>query len=70
MDCWLTLRGIKTLHLRMRQHNKNGLAVANYLENHPAIDKVYYPGLSTHPQYALAVKKMNGFTGMIVIPRS
>jgi len=67
MDCWLTLRGIKTLHLRMRQHNRNGLAVANYLENHPAVDKVYYPGLPTHPQHALAVEQMDGFTGMVSI---
>ena len=67
MDCWLTLRGIKTLHVRMRQHNANGLAIARYLENHPDVDKVYYPGLESHPQYALAVEQMNGFTGMVSV---
>ena len=67
MDCWLTLRGIKTLHVRMRQHNANGLAIAKYLENHPDVDKVYYPGLESHPQYALAVEQMNGFTGMVSV---
>ncbi|MCH2466186.1 MAG: PLP-dependent aspartate aminotransferase family protein [Gemmatimonadetes bacterium] len=67
MDCWLTLRGIKTLHVRMRQHNSNGLAVARYLENHPAVEKVYYPGLPSHPQHALAVDQMDGFTGMVSV---
>ena len=67
MDCWLTLRGIKTLYVRMRQHNANGLAIARYLENHPAVDRVYYPGLESHPQYALAVEQMDGFTGMVSV---
>ena len=67
MDCWLTLRGIKTLHVRMRQHNANGLAVARYLENHPAVEGVYYPGLPSHPQHALAAEQMDGFTGMVSI---
>ena len=67
MDCWLTLRGIKTLHVRMRQHNANGLAVARYLENHPAVEKVYYPGLPSHPQHTLAAEQMDGFTGMVSI---
>ena len=67
MDCWLTLRGIKTLHVRMRQHNANGLAVARYLENHPAVDEVYYPGLPSHPQHTLAAEQMDGFTGMVSI---
>ena len=67
MDCWLTLRGIKTLHLRMRQHNKNGLAVARYLEDHPAIDRVLYPGLASHPQHKLAASQMIGFTGMVSV---
>jgi cystathionine beta-lyase/cystathionine gamma-synthase len=65
MDCWLTLRGVKTLHLRMRQHNENGLAVARYLEDHPAVDRVLYPGLASHPQHELAARQMIGFTGMV-----
>ena len=67
MDCWLTLRGTKTLHLRMRQHNANGLAIARYLEAHPAVDRVFYPGLASHPQHDLAVKQMRGFTGMVSV---
>jgi cystathionine beta-lyase/cystathionine gamma-synthase len=51
----------------MRQHNSNGLAVARYLENHPAVEKVYYPGLPSHPQHALAVDQMDGFTGMVSV---
>jgi cystathionine gamma-lyase len=64
-DCWLTLRGIKTLALRMREHNKNAMAIANFLANHQKITKVNYPGLETHPQYELAKKQMTGFGGMI-----
>jgi cystathionine beta-lyase/cystathionine gamma-synthase len=67
MDCWLTLRGIKTLHLRMRRHNKNGLAVARYLEDHPAVDRVLYPGLESHPQHGLAARQMVGFTGTVSV---
>jgi cystathionine gamma-lyase len=67
MDCWLTLRGIKTLHLRMREHNANGLAVARYLEAHPAVDRVLYPGLPSHPQHELALEQMKGFTGMVSV---
>ena len=67
MDCWLTLRGIKTLHLRMRQHNENGLSVARYLEDHPAVDHVLYPGLASHPQHELAARQMIGFTGMVSV---
>ncbi len=67
MDCWLTLRGIKTLHLRMRQHNENGLTVARYLEDHPAVDRVLYPGLKSHPQHELAARQMVGFTGMVSV---
>lgn len=65
MDCFLTLRGIKTLHLRMARHNANGLAVARFLEEHAGIDRVLYPGLPSHPQHALAAKQMSGFTGMV-----
>ena len=67
MDCWLTLRGAKTLHVRMRQHNSNGLAVARFLEQHPAVDRVLYPGLPSHPQHELAARQMEGFTGMVSV---
>lgn len=64
-DCWLTLRGIKTLALRMKEHNKNAMAIAKFLLNHPKIEKVNYPGLESHPQHELAKKQMSGFGGMI-----
>jgi cystathionine beta-lyase/cystathionine gamma-synthase len=64
-DSWLVLRGTKTLALRMQQHNANGLALAQYLGAHPKVKRVYYPGLTTHPQYELAKKQMNGFGGML-----
>ena len=67
MDCWLTLRGIKTLHVRMRQHNENGMAVARFLEGHPRVDRVLYPGLESHPEHALAKGQMTGFTGMVSV---
>jgi cystathionine beta-lyase/cystathionine gamma-synthase len=67
MDCFLTLRGIKTLHVRMRQHNANGLAVARFLESHPKIDRVLYPGLESHEQHELATRQMSGFTGMVAV---
>ncbi|MFQ5537866.1 MAG: trans-sulfuration enzyme family protein [Gemmatimonadota bacterium] len=67
MDCWLTLRGLKTLHVRMERHNANGMAVARYLEGHPAVDRVLYPGLPSHPQHALAASQMDGFTGMVSV---
>jgi cystathionine beta-lyase/cystathionine gamma-synthase len=67
MDCWLTLRGLKTLHVRMRQHNANGLAVARWLEAHPKVDRVLYPGLPSHPQHELASRQMCGFTGMVSV---
>jgi len=65
MDCWLALRGIKTLPLRMRQHDANGRAVATWLTRRPDIRQVYYPGLPTHPQHDLACRQMSGFGGMI-----
>lgn len=66
MDAWLTLNGIKTLPLRMKQHAENGMKVAQFLENHPATEKVLYPGLKSHPQHELAARIMsNGFGGMI-----
>ncbi len=67
MDAWLVLRGAKTLHLRMRAHNENGLAVARFLEEHPASEAVHYPGLESHPQHELAVRQMTGFTGMVSV---
>jgi len=67
MDCWLTLRGLKTLHVRMRQHNDNGMAVAKYLEAHANVGRVLYPGLPSHPQHELATRQMAGFTGMVSV---
>jgi cystathionine beta-lyase/cystathionine gamma-synthase len=65
MDCWLIMRGTKTLHVRMEAHNRNGLRIAEYLEQHAGIERVYYPGLPSHPQHELARRQMRGFTGMI-----
>lgn len=65
MDCWLVLRGTKTLHVRMEAHNRNGLAVAEFLEQHPKVEQVNYPGLASHPQHELAKRQMHGFTGML-----
>jgi cystathionine beta-lyase/cystathionine gamma-synthase len=64
-DSWLVLRGTKTLALRMAQHNANGLALAQFLDRHPKVRHVYYPGLPSHPQHALAAKQMRGFGGML-----
>jgi cystathionine beta-lyase/cystathionine gamma-synthase len=64
-DAWLVLRGTKTLSLRMERHNANGLAIAQYLEPHPKVASVYYPGLPSHEQHALARRQMRGFGGMI-----
>ena len=66
-DCWLALRGTKTLHLRMAAHNANGQRIAEWLETQPKVEKVYYPGLPSHPQHELAQRQMKGFTGMISI---
>ncbi|AKA34833.1 cystathionine gamma-synthase [Flagellimonas lutaonensis] len=65
MDSFLTLRGIKTLHVRMQRHCENGEAIANYLRNHPKIEKVYWPGFEDHPNHEIAKSQMNGFGGMI-----
>ena len=65
LDCWLTLRGIKTLHLRMERHDANARRLAVWLENHPAVERVYYPGLPSHEQHELACHQMTGFGGMI-----
>lgn len=67
MDSFLVLRGIKTLHLRMKAHCENGIQVANYLKSHPAIEKVYWPGFPDHPNHEIAKKQMRGFGGMISI---
>ncbi len=64
-DSFLALRGLKTLALRMERHSANALAIAGWLERHPAIERVYYPGLPSHPQHALARRQMHGFGGMV-----
>ncbi|GGZ28375.1 cystathionine beta-lyase [Echinicola pacifica] len=64
-DCFLVLRGIKTLHLRMERHCQNGKTIAGYLRNHPKVDKVYWPGFEDHPNHEVAVKQMSDFGGMI-----
>jgi cystathionine gamma-synthase len=67
MDAWLTVRGIKTLAVRMERHSSNALAIARFLQAHPAIETVYYPGLESHPGHELAAKQMSAFGGMISI---
>lgn len=64
-DAWLTMRGAKTLAIRMREHAKNAQAVAEYLEAHSEVERVYYPGLPSHPQHELAKRQMSGFGGMV-----
>ena len=64
-DSWLVLRGTKTLPIRMRQHSANGLALAEFLAGHPKVTRLYYPGLPSHPQHALAKRQMHGFGGML-----
>ncbi len=64
-DCWLALRGLKTLAVRMRQHDSNALAIARFLETHPMIESVVYPGLPSHPQHVLAREQMSGFGGIV-----
>jgi cystathionine beta-lyase/cystathionine gamma-synthase len=67
-DCWLTLRGIRTLHVRMEAHCRNAMAVAQFLQSHPKVEWVRYPGLPSHPQHELARKQMrHGFSGMIAV---
>lgn len=65
MDSFLALRGIKTLHVRMQRHCENGKAVAEYLAQHPAVEKVYWPGFKSHPNHEIAKKQMDDFGGMI-----
>jgi cystathionine beta-lyase len=64
-DSWLLIRGIETLHLRIRQHCASALAIAEFLQQHPAVDKVYYPGLATHPGHAVAAAQSKGFGGIV-----
>lgn len=64
-DAWLTMRGAKTLAIRMREHAKNAQAVAEFLEAHREVERVYYPGLASHPQHELAKRQMTGFGGMV-----
>jgi cystathionine beta-lyase/cystathionine gamma-synthase len=67
MDAWLTLRGTKTLALRMKAHDANGKAVSEWLARRWGAERVIFPGLPTHPQHALAKKQMSGFGGMISV---
>ena len=64
-DSWLVIRGIETLHLRVKQHCASALAVAKFLEKHPAVDRVYYPGLKSHPNHTIAAKQATGFGGIV-----
>ncbi|HMC63012.1 MAG TPA: PLP-dependent aspartate aminotransferase family protein [Candidatus Solibacter sp.] len=66
-DSFLALRGLKTLHLRMERHSSNALAIARWLESHPAVERVIYPGLASHPQHALARTQMSAAGGMITV---
>ncbi|MCU1476474.1 MAG: cystathionine gamma-synthase [Subtercola sp.] len=67
MDAWLTVRGIKTLAVRMDRHSANAQAIAEHLVGHPALDRVYYPGLPSHPGHELACRQMSGFGGMLSV---
>jgi cystathionine gamma-synthase len=64
-DCWLVLRGLATLPYRVRAHSANALAVATFLERHPAVEAVHYPGLAAHPGHAVATAQMTAFGGML-----
>jgi len=64
-DCYMALRGVKTLHLRMEGHQKNAKIIAEFLEKHPKVERVLYPGLPSHPHHELAKRQMSGFGGMI-----
>ena len=66
-DCWLVLRGLKTLKIRMKEHESSALHLARFLADHPAVEHVFYPGLPTHPQHELAKSQMSGFGGMLTI---
>ncbi len=64
-DCWLVLRGVKTLQIRMQDHCANATAIAHFLVEHPGVEIVHYPGLASHPQHALATRQMRGYGGML-----
>ncbi len=64
-DCWLILRGLKTLKIRMKEHEASAIHLAGMLEGHPAVERVFYPGLTSHPQHELAKEQMSGFGGMV-----
>ncbi len=64
-DCWLTILGLKTLDVRMQKHNENGIVISKYLESHPKVARVIYPGLESHPMHQIAKEQMSGFSGMI-----
>ena len=64
-DCWLTLLGVKTLDVRMKKHEENAIKVAEFLESHPKVSSLIYPGLSSHPMHHIAKEQMSGFSGMI-----
>lgn len=66
-DCWLLSRSLKTLALRMERHQKNAFAIAEFLERHPKVKKVYYPGLLSHPNHEIARRQMRGFSGMVSV---
>jgi cystathionine gamma-synthase len=66
-ECWLTMRGIRTLPLRVRTHSANALALAQFLADHPRVDAVHYPGLASHPAHAIARKQMSGPGGMLAV---
>ncbi len=65
MDCWLVARGVKTLAVRMQQHDRNGMAIAQWLEKHPKVKRVHYPGLASHPQHEVAKRQQKGFGAML-----
>jgi len=64
-DCFLTMLGLRTLHLRMQRHNENALVIAEFLESHPKVSRVSYPGLESHPDHKIAKEQMSGYSGMI-----
>jgi methionine-gamma-lyase len=66
-DGWLLLRGLRTLGIRVERHNRNALALARFLEAHPKVERVHYPGLESHPQHELARAQMSGFTGVLSV---
>src|SRR5262249_36484118 len=67
LHAWLTLRGIKTLALRMERHCSNAMTLVGWLQTHPAVERVYYPGLKAHPRHEVAARQMTGFGGMISV---